>query len=860
MAKFCFEDLAAATEGLLSKKEVKDLEGRLSERARQLRTLKNKTQANALNEALQEELDAEERLKLQRKRANLMSMEAGQKVLINAQRFKGDPVSGLMSQVSPIQSNIKEARYSADGMQAGRRHQSYHNFTVDLEKNKVLDYFNSMPNPRLVAEELFEEGTVKDENVRTLASIIKKHFETSRKLLNRFGANIASISDYIARQTHNPEKLRNPWSFKERKLLQIRLFRELKDPKLVSAELNRLAFEKWRNFVQPRLNIEKTFKGIPPSEVEGRLKDIWTNIVSGEHSVFTSDDLGDIKISRPFSGVSRMEGRRILNFKDGGSWFEYQDEYGVRNLHDQILSQLWHAGGQVGLMEKFGPRPRAVFESVKNKLIVQNKDIPKLRAKMNKNPTWAMDVVEGKSAGVPDNLLGKILKGLISIRGMNIGSVWLSSLPDIGLFEAKARQFGGKIFSGEYEAIKNLTNFTEEQKILGEQLGFLSDSTMGAALGRFGSLDSPFSSFSRMAGLVHKLNFMQHHDFSLRVGWSAFLASHLGTQADLVFDALPESTRQSLNIHGVGEKEWDLMRDRGNRLKSIKNKYLMTPEMARTYTKKSVAKFLGKSVDDLTPSEFEDTKSDIQAKWLSYFIDESSDVIPQPSAATLGLIYRGTRGDEVKGLMLRMMFQFKSWNAEVTRRTFGRYLYGGGAESLYDAFRNGKADIPGLVEFMLQQTKWGYISVAAGALARGQEPPDPRNPSIFLQAAEAGGGLTIYGGLLEQLAQKYLGKGAFDPLTPPVGGIFRDTTLLLKSLLDHRRNKETHSLFYAVKLAQHNIPILNFFYAKTALNHLFLFGLMEKSKPGYLDHLQSLARKEGNKYWINPTEDTNLFR
>ncbi len=855
MVAFCLTELKEATKGLLSKADVDELEDRIKEQARMRAQNNVESRADALNKSVDDVIEEERKQKEVRKRQAFLNILKLRETSANAERF-ANPIRGALSELDGVQGNMGGIRKGAGRLQQANRIKLLQELYSKLQENGTFDLFNNMKDGRLLARELFQEGAVEDESIRKIGKVVKDVFGTTRKLLNRAGASIGELEEYITRQTHNPEKVGAAAnSYVARQKLYIQLLKQFKgDPKQIRNEILGIASERWGNFIKPRLDIERTFGDISPDEVDKRLDEIHKSIVSGEHQVYTEDEDGYLKFRRPFSRTNKLGAKRILHFKDGDAWYDYQQQYGNGALHDQIVKQLWDSGGQIGLMEKFGPAARSVFNALKERLIVKNKDIKNIRRKFEtKGPDYTMDELEGRTRGVPDNLLGKIFMGFRMTRAMNLGGIWLSSLPDFGLRGAKMKSFGGSYFQGEFDAIRDFTLGRKDLKELGDKFGVWSNVTIGSALSRFSAVDSPFGAFAKLNSYIHKFNFMEHHDNSQRIGWAATAGKTLADLADKKLEDIPIGARQTLTVHGIGEKEWDLMRHPTNRIRTVKNQYIITPDLVKDFSKQSIAQFLDKPIDKVTANDIFNVKEDAKTDWFNYFLDEADDVIPNPSPSSMAFINRGTRGDEFKGILLRMLGQFKSWNIEVTRRTLGKYVFGQGAESIYDAFANGKADIWGLSEFILQQTKWGYISAAAVNLSRGLQPPDPFDPKTWLESLDRGGGGGVYMGFMESAFGKYT-RNIGDMFVPPSVGPMRDTTKFLKALLTWN-----NPLFAATQLAERNIPALNLFYTRLAFDHILLYGLMEKSKPGYLDHLESLMTRDGNKYWISPSQNTNFF-
>jgi hypothetical protein len=91
-------------------------------------------------------------------------------------------------------------------------------------------------------------------------------------------------------------------------------------------------------------------------------------------------------------------------------------------------------------------------------------------------------------------------------------------------------------------------------------------------------------------------------------------------------------------------------------------------------------------------------------------------------------------------------------------------------------------------------------------------------------------------------------------LLGPTFGSAADIYELTKGNIDEAlAGKDTHAGAEAVRFARSHLPLVNLWYGKAALEHLFLHSLQENLSPGYLDRIQNKARKDWNqRYWWEP--------
>jgi hypothetical protein len=87
-----------------------------------------------------------------------------------------------------------------------------------------------------------------------------------------------------------------------------------------------------------------------------------------------------------------------------------------------------------------------------------------------------------------------------------------------------------------------------------------------------------------------------------------------------------------------------------------------------------------------------------------------------------------------------------------------------------------------------------------------------------------------------------------------VPGTFAEAYELTKGNVDEKlAGKTTHAGAEALRFARGHLPLLNLWYAKTALDHMGLQALQENMSPGYLSRIRNKARKDWHQdYWFPP--------
>src|SRR5690606_17410323 len=157
------------------------------------------------------------------------------------------------------------------------------------------------------------------------AKVIQKYQETARLDANRAGASIGDLPGYIARQSHDGEKIGSA------------------------------GFDKWLEDIQPRLD-PRTFENV--ADANQFLRGVFDGLVSGDHLKAPGNAPAN-GFKGPANIAKKVSQDRVLHFKDGVAWHEYNQLYGTGNLREAVLRGLDMAGQNTAIMRRLGTNPEA---------------------------------------------------------------------------------------------------------------------------------------------------------------------------------------------------------------------------------------------------------------------------------------------------------------------------------------------------------------------------------------------------------------------------------------------------------------------------------------------------------------------
>lgn len=172
-------------------------------------------------------------------------------------------------------------------------------FLHDIEAEGLKPFLTKGDLDADIADALWRIGMDKpldglSKEAQGIARIMQKYQETARIDANRAGAFIRKLPGYVVRQSHDPYKIQQA------------------------------GFKQWRDEILPLLD-ERTFEA--GSDVDGFLLATYNALVSGVHLKVSSGQPNGFK--GPRNLAKKVSAERVLHFKDGLAWNEYNKVYGT---------------------------------------------------------------------------------------------------------------------------------------------------------------------------------------------------------------------------------------------------------------------------------------------------------------------------------------------------------------------------------------------------------------------------------------------------------------------------------------------------------------------------------------------------
>lgn len=814
----CYRIIQEAAAGRLDDNEIDEL-------IEELDTVRRRRRAEGARGSLERELfdkaeelvaDAELAAKIE-ERNRLINIVKGaelEAIAARADAANNDPSLGLEAAMVGVNAPFAGGRLSADAISNGMLRQYMGGMLADMRRAQRLVDFNSGAHSRDIARELWDLSlkqptgkATRNRAAKEIAGIVHKYRQLAIQRENRAGAFIRLRQGYVTRQSHNP------------------------------ARMVRAGKDAWAAAVADRLDWEAM--GIAPQDRAGFLESAYETLTTGVRKEFDATDGLKLAFKGPGNLAKKQSAHRTLLFKSADDWYDYDQQFGMSGLNEAIASDFRRAAMSTALMEKFGPNPRALFDRVRTKLAQEHRgDAGKVRRLQRRNLDHFMDEIDGTSRLSANYTVSSISAGVRAIQSMaKLGGAFLSSIADVAA-AAAARRAGGRSiaeswmdgFSGIYEGLST----TGEKRRFAELIGVGIDGAVGDFVSRFSAQDDVPGGIAKAQAMFFKFNLLGPWTDGVKRGIGMMTARDLALDAKMPWNRLSAARRTELGRYGLDAKTWEIAKKAVVKGPDGKD-YLLPGELREAV------------IEGVSAPEAARLKDQVQFSLMGMYADIADAASPTPGAREQALLRQGLQPGTAAGEAIRFIAQFKAFPVTVTSKVLGRALYGRGAKSLRDALVRGEGDILGLVSFMAGGTALGYIALQAKELAKGRSPREDTYGTV-IAAMLQGGGLGIYGDFLLGETNRF-GRSLLDTLAGPTLGTIADLDQLRAKAM---AGEDVYSPI--IRIAQSNMPGVNLFYTKAAIDYLFLYQLQEMASPGYLRRTERrIEREQGQEFLIPPS-------
>lgn len=800
----CIAEMKAAAgkidgqEVLSDKQAAKVLKALLEERKNQKSTGLNDPDLEFLDK-VEKMIAADKTAAIIEKRNAVLNLLRKNEFMEQASKYPDD-YQALQAFLVGTNKPIEGGRSSVASRQQAMFNQYAKGLLNDLEKEGLDPYFRDPKNGRDIAVELFEldieggnPGRTGNTAAVKIAKIVKKYQADVVARQNKAGAWIQKIPGYIVSQSHDMDRIA------------------------------KATYEDWRNFILPKLDLEKTFGLTSPDKWDEMLLESYKSITSGRHMT-TQGSLeadGLVGFKGPGSLGRKVSEHRVFHFSSPENFVEYNDKFGSSSVQEAIIKGIGRASNNIALMEKMGPNPQAFYNTVKGLLLDRNKtnlDISKkIEGKyktLDASPDHLMAELTGETSMVKSISIARFSQGVRQWTNMvSLGGSIFSQLPDLAAKASDIRFQGDHPFNGYRQAFMDVFvgKGTKDQQRLAKSLGAGFEGILHENIGRFFVDDQKPGVMTSAMRMFFKLNGMEYWNDAQKMGYARYLSSFLANHSDLPFGELHPRTQNALQLYGIKDAEWEALK---------------------------LAKYTSEDGHDYIMPELIENEA-LRTQFQEYMADRIDTGVLTPGVRERAIITRGTQAGTWEGEGLRFIGQFKMFSISAITKLLPRELEG-----------SGKPDIAGLVQLMTGATVLGYFALAAKDIVKGKQPRSMEDPRTWKAALLQGGGLGIYGDFLFGEYDRYGGGLTSAILGPSLGKadpIGRMYSQAVAGKLDGAD---------VFQFAKNNTPFLNLFYLRTALDYLFLYDIQESLNPGFLRRMEKRIMDDSGQEFILPPSQT----
>ncbi len=798
--KDCVKIIKESSADLFDDKTAEELLNRISEMKRVRRNtsiLENADQA--LYNDLLSEIQAKKTQALIERRNKIINET------IALKHYEG-AVSGKYKPQEYVTKVFKKV--DADGKSL---HQEYLRILdSELKREGVHEEFFARDHELDIAKELQElnskegsPGVTKNPAAIKIAKIMNKLQEYTRARKNRAGAFIQNLDGYITKQSWNSELVR------------------------------KAGFDEFRQRMLDELDIPKTFKDMSSEDVDHALRESFKGIVTGQHKIVTTD--GDFLggFTGPGNLGKKLSQHRLFHFKDAESWMKINSEFGNQSLHGSFMSHLQNSARSISMMENLGTNPENMYKhistKVKREYLGDPNDVKQIDGYKN---TALFKSLTGELSNPENMTLYKISDGILKWNMITkLGSSVISSLTDLPT----------KITELTYHGVHPLKAYTQTLLDTFRQFGAskeMSEYFLAGLEGYQSQFANKFMAEDMELGLMSKaiqkffrLNMLEQWTDNHKAGFTHMLSNNLGQNADKEFSKLGSKLKNMLELYDIKEKDWNLLRETVHTSDSG-TRYILTDKVEELSDAKIKSVF-----GEMSDTQVKRYRDELSTKLQRYFSNSADYAVVTPDVEDRYFTTLGTKRGTALGESVRLLMQFKSFPISVTKRMFER------------AGQVGDIGKFGMAATIAHMTLMGYVAMSIKDILKGKTPRDISNPETIGAAFMQGGGFGIYGDFLFSDYSRF-GQSPVQTMAGPTAGTFGD---LVKLFSQSVRSDWQGAGKTGINILKGNVPMVNLFYTRMALDYLIFNNLQEMVSPGYTSGLEQRTIDKGQEFWLPPS-------
>lgn len=836
-----------------------------------------------INSGIDDLANETDRVALIVKRNGYLAVRAVERLAKFARTY-GSAAKGLLAFLENSKRGVEGSSAGVDAVISGWKSKYLGALKKRLLEEDLLHDFQHNLHVEDIYKEFYEPGSTGNSKAASIRNIMVALKQDAIESSNMYGSWINFRPEHVTKQSYSTRLIKKNFG-------PARFGTKLNFKQDLTPDEFNQTYNKWREWIMPKLDNELTFKDGDPELI---LRGAFEGIMTGKHGGLEKADGSEIntRFFKAGSLAKKTSVERLLHYKDGAGAFEAYNLLNPQPLSKGFIEELERSAVNIGLMQQLGPNPAGTLDAVIDELEflykskhydakkgtwvdgADEKQVRELQNSRNKI-TGALGYLD-RSALIPHNptiasVTATVISGLTQAK---LGRLLFFAIPDRALMHSALTANG----VGGMDALRASLRITKPSNVQ-DRLRLVS---MGAELKSFASqMHSRFTTGAE-GSLPSIVGTSQKYFFDLTgihylddIGTGAVVESmsrNAGLHANLSFANIPYSMKSAFKAYGIDEVTWDAWRSAAYHIDS-------EGDIAKGWSGKQVEEG---GVDNwITPDRFTDISTEhldqylksrkwavsaqnrgrarveLESKYHTWLSSVRDEAVLTPGSREHRLATWGTRPGHVSTSAIRLLMMFKSFPITVYTRIIEREMFQRGATGVVDWMKLESKSNFHTTQLVAMSILAGYLSLTLDELLQGKNPRkitkedgsfDTGGAANLLKDSFLRGGV---GGIYADMLMRKYDEG-YNNLVKVIGGpaVGSASGLVANA---YGTGSGEKGLDDWVNYAYKHTPYINLFYVRPAIDYLIMFNLHEFLAPGEQSQVFDRREQELNQtYWMRP--------